>query len=105
MLDTMHPAVLDRMEIIEVGGYTVDEKKAILDSYLMPTAIKKAGLNKDIHNFSITNDAINTLLVNYCREPGVRSLQRHINKIMEKISFKLVEEGEHTKVEVNSDNL
>lgn len=52
MLDTLHPAVLDRMEIIEVGGYTFDEKKHILENYLLPEAIKKAGLTTQ-HNFEI----------------------------------------------------
>ena len=45
MLDTLHPAVLDRMEIIEVGGYTFQEKKQILERYLLPDAYLKAGLN------------------------------------------------------------
>ena len=44
MLDTLHPAVLDRMEIIEIAGYTHREKRHIMDSYLIPDAIKKAGL-------------------------------------------------------------
>ena len=47
MLDTMHPAILDRMEIIEVAGYTFNEKKHILDKYLLPQAIIKAGLTND----------------------------------------------------------
>jgi ATP-dependent Lon protease len=44
MLDTLHPAVLDRMEIIEIAGYTHREKRHIMDSYLIPEAINKAGL-------------------------------------------------------------
>ena len=48
MLDTLHPAVLDRMEIIELEGYTYDEKKHILQQYLLPEAIKKAGLENHI---------------------------------------------------------
>jgi len=49
MLDTLHPAVLDRMEIIEVAGYTQDEKAHIFDQYLLPGAIKAAGLG-DLKN-------------------------------------------------------
>ena len=45
MLDTLHPAVLDRMEIIEIAGYTHTEKRHIMDSYLIPEAIEKAGLS------------------------------------------------------------
>lgn len=49
MLDSLHPAVLDRMEIIEVAGYTFEEKKHILDKYLLPNAIKNAGLVEGTH--------------------------------------------------------
>lgn len=55
MLDTLHPAVLDRMEIIEVAGYTFDEKKHILKQYLLPEAIKKAGLENQIQKFKISD--------------------------------------------------
>lgn len=44
MLDTLHPAVLDRMEIIELSGYTHSEKRHIMDTYLIPEAIRNAGL-------------------------------------------------------------
>jgi len=51
MLDTLHPAVLDRMEIIEIAGYTANEKRHIYDEYLLPEAIKKAGLIEGVHKF------------------------------------------------------
>jgi ATP-dependent Lon protease len=51
MLDTLHPAVLDRMEIIEVAGYTFEEKNHILNKYLYPEAIQKAGLVEGTHQF------------------------------------------------------
>lgn len=51
MLDTLHPAVLDRMEIIEVAGYTFEEKKHILNKYLLPEALQKAGLIEGNHKF------------------------------------------------------
>lgn len=85
MLDTMHPALLDRMEIIHLAGYTYDEKKHILNKYLLPEAIKNAGLKINDHNFLITEDVKNYIIENYCREPGVRSLKRFINKITEKV--------------------
>ena len=53
MLDTLHPAVLDRMEIIEVAGYTFEEKRHILTKYLLPEAIQKAGLIEGTHKFEI----------------------------------------------------
>lgn len=74
MLDTMHPAVIDRMEIIEVGGYTFDEKRHILTEYLLPEALRKSGLIKDVHNFEIPENTRDFMIDYYCREPGVRSL-------------------------------
>jgi ATP-dependent Lon protease len=53
MLDTLHPAVLDRMEIIEIAGYTHNEKRHIMDSYLLPDAIKNSGLSNLQNNFEL----------------------------------------------------
>ena len=74
ILDTLHPAILDRMEIIEVSGYTYEEKRQILDKYLLPAAIEKAGLNHKSHSFSIPDDIKDFIIDKYCREPGVRPL-------------------------------
>ena len=94
-LDTMHPAVLDRMEIIEVAGYTFEEKQHILNKYLLPTAIDKAGLKMHEDKFEFSQEARDYLIENYCRSPGVRSLKKYTNQICEKIAFKLVEGAEH----------
>lgn len=56
ILETLHPALLDRMEIINIAGYTHAEKRHILDRYLLPEAIKNAGLDNGNHNYTITND-------------------------------------------------
>jgi Lon-like ATP-dependent protease len=89
-LDTLHPAVLDRMEIIEVAGYTHQEKRLILDNYLYPDAIKHAGLASHVDQVEIPSDVRDFIIENYAREAGVRSLKRHINRICEKIAFQLV---------------
>jgi ATP-dependent Lon protease len=78
MLDTMHPALLDRMEIIKIAGYTHKEKRHILDNYLMPKAIEHAGLKPGVHNFLIRSEVKDHIINNYAREPGVRSLQKYI---------------------------
>jgi len=78
------------MEIINVSGYTYNEKLKIYNGYLYPEAIKKAGLNTDIHKFEVSNEAWDKIINEYCWEPGVRGLQRYINTIMEKIAFKMV---------------
>ena len=92
-LSTLHPAVLDRMEIIEIAGYTHVEKLHILDNYLYPEAIKKAGLAFNDSNIKISSDVRNYIIENYAREAGVRSLKNFMNRICEKIAFKVVEGG------------
>lgn len=105
MLDTLHPAVLDRMEIIEVGGYTFDEKRHILNEYLLPEALQKAGLKEGEHNFEVPQSTRDYIIEYYCREPGVRSLKKYINKVCERIAFRIVEHGNQNKVVVTQDNL
>ncbi len=79
------------MEIIKVSGYTHNEKKHILDGYLMPQAIKNAGLDHGDYKFQITEEVKNHIIQNYSREPGMRSLKKFMNRICEKIAFELVE--------------
>lgn len=92
MLDTLHPAVLDRMEIIEVSGYTFEEKRHILNQYLLPQAISRAGLIEGEHKFEIPPAIRDYVIENYCREPGVRSLKKYMQKICEKMAYRIVEE-------------
>lgn len=103
-LDTLHPAVLDRMEIIEVGGYTFDEKKHILDEYLIPEALKKTGLKPE-HKFDLPEATKDFIIEMYCREPGVRSLKKYINKIFEKVAFKIVEGDNSAMITVDINNV
>jgi len=93
------------MEIIEVGGYTFEEKKHILRQYLLPEAIKKAGLKEGIHKFSIPEATQNYIIEYYCREPGVRGLKKYISKICERIAFNIVEKDNSEDVVVTEDNL
>jgi ATP-dependent Lon protease len=58
-----------------------------LDEHLFPEAIKNAGLNKEIHSFTFTEKVKDHIISNYCREPGVRSLKKYMNRIAEKIAF------------------
>ena len=70
--------------------------------YLIPQAITHSGVTKD--QIDVEDDIINLLTKYYCRESGVRSLQKHIEKIFRKVAFKLVKEG-LSHVNINSDNL
>jgi ATP-dependent Lon protease len=105
-LDNLHPALLDRMEIIHIAGYTHNEKRHILDKYLLPQAIKNAGiLNSDI-SFTITNEVKDYIIHNYCREPGVRSLKKYFNKISEKMAYQMVDNPEGIReIKVDIDNI
>ena len=82
------------MEIISIAGYTHKEKRHILDSYLYPDAIVKAGLSSKIAKIEFPAKLRDFVIESYAREPGVRSLKKHINRICEKIAFKVVESGE-----------
>jgi Lon-like ATP-dependent protease len=102
-LNNIQQPLYDRMEVIEVSGYTFNEKKFIFQKYLQPKAIKNSGLDTIINseNDSFTREIINVnntnmkfhidevtidkLINDYCRESGVRSLQRFTNRIYEKV--------------------
>ena len=62
----------------------------ILDDYLLPEAIKKAGLKEGLHQFKVSEEVKDLVIRDYCREPGVRSLKRLVNKITEKIAYNIV---------------
>jgi ATP-dependent Lon protease len=95
-LDTIPPALLDRMEVIEFSTYTSEEKKEIAKKYLAPKQTKEAGIEKYNIHFS---DAIVLEIINhYIREAGVRKLERRIGKICRKIAREVVN-GEFDKKE------
>jgi len=100
---TIPKVLLDRMEVIYVAGYTHAEKDHIFTKYLLPQAIDRAGLKGKEKEFEITLDAKKKMIEDYCREPGVRGLQRSIKRITEKIAYKMVNEEKDLKV--NEKNL
>lgn len=79
----IHPALLDRMEVIRLSGYTENEKVSIARKYLIPKQIKNNGLKKG--ELTITEPAIRDILRYYTREAGVRSLEREVSKICRKV--------------------
>lgn len=89
-LETIPRPLLDRMEIIELTGYVAEEKVKIAENYLSPSAKKSAGL--DNANVTITEDAVRSLMKHYCRESGVRSLKKNIEKIYRKAALNVVKE-------------
>ncbi|WP_374080468.1 S16 family serine protease [Bdellovibrio bacteriovorus] len=86
--------LLDRMEVVDLSGYTLDEKKQIALKYLWPKQIKEHGL--DENTLKITDEAMTKLLTHYTREAGVRDLQRKIATICKFMSLKAVKSTEAT---------
>ncbi|VEL37732.1 unnamed protein product [Protopolystoma xenopodis] len=77
-LSTIPGPLIDRMELIEVSGYVAEEKLAISQRYLLPQASSDSGLS--LEQCSITDSALQKLIRQYCRESGVRNLQKHIER-------------------------
>ncbi len=96
-------ALLDRMEVIRLSGYTEDEKINIAQRYLLTKQLKNNGLKKE--EISITEDALRDIVRYYTREAGVRSLERDISKICRKVVKSLVLKRRQSKVIVNAKNL
>jgi len=97
------PALLDRMEVIRLSGYTEDEKVNIATRYLLPKQIKNNGLKKE--ELSVAESAIRDIVRYYTREAGVRSLEREISKICRKVVKALVTKPTSGKIMVTAKNL
>ena len=97
-LDTIPRPLLDRMEIIELGSYTDEEKLMIAKDHLIPKQMQKHGLKKS--QLRISDDAIREIIRCYTRESGVRSLERSIAEICRKADMQLLTEEEKKRVSV-----
>ena len=90
-LGTIPPALLDRMELIEVSGYITEEKVEIAKRHLVPKELDNNGLKKEY--VKISKPALEYIIENYTRESGVRELEKKINKVMRKIALKSARDG------------
>ena len=86
-LGTIHPALLDRMEIISLTGYTEEEKMHIARRYLIPRQVTEHGLEPDA--FELTDEALREVIAEYTREAGVRNLERQIGAIARKVAARV----------------
>lgn len=101
-LSSIQPALLDRMEIIEVNGYTIEEKIEIAKKHLLPKQREMHGLqNKEV---TLSNKIIEKIIEEYTRESGVRGLEKKIGSIVRGIATKIVMEKPHA-ASVSSDNV
>ncbi len=102
-LDTVPRPLLDRMEIIELGSYTDEEKLMIAKDHLIPKQMKKHGLKKA--QLRITDDALREIISCYTRESGVRTLERSIGEICRKADMRILAQEEPKKITINGKNL
>ena len=101
-VDTIPGPLLDRMELIEISGYTEEEKLQIAIRYLIPKRLKANGLGEG--DVTFTEGAIRAIIEGYTREAGVRSLERNIDAVCRKIAVK-VAEGASAKKKVTAESL
>jgi ATP-dependent Lon protease len=97
------PALLDRMEVIRLSGYTEDEKTSIALKYLLPKQMKSNGIRDN--ELEVTEAAVRDIVRYYTREAGVRSLERELSKICRKVVKSLLLGEIQPKVVVEPDNL
>ena len=102
-LDTVPRPLLDRMEIIELGSYTDEEKLMIAKNHLIPKQLQKHGLKKS--QLRITEDAIREIISCYTRESGVRNLERAFGDICRKAAIQFVAEEPPKRLTVTGSNL
>jgi ATP-dependent Lon protease len=101
-MDTIPKPLLDRMEVIQLPGYIMEEKLEIAKRFLIPNQMKEHGLTKQEVN--INKGAIEDTVDKYAREAGVRNLEKNIRKIMRKTTLRIAE-GDVNKVSITKKNL
>src|SRR5690242_19935822 len=97
------PALLDRMEVIRLSGYTEDEKLNIATRYLLPKQIKNHGLKEN--ELTVSESALRDITRYYTREAGVRAMEREISKICRKVVKALLLKSDQKKIVINGRNL
>lgn len=100
-LDTIHPALRDRMEVIEINGYTLEEKVEIAKKHLIPRQKKEHGLKSKDVNFHTS--ALKKIIDQYTRESGVRMLEQKIGAVVRRIAKSVAMEEEYKKTITDED--
>jgi len=101
--DTIDRALLDRMEVIEVPSYTLEEKVQIAKRHLLPKQMENHGLKKS--QMRVSEKTLAAMVDSYTREAGVRTLERVIGKLCRKVTLKFVEDPERTAITVKQTDL
>jgi ATP-dependent Lon protease len=103
VLHTIPQALRDRMEVLQLAGYTEQEKVEIAKRFLVPKAVEGAGLTTE--NLIFQDESIQTIIQRYTREAGVRNLEREISSICRKVARKVVVEGKEFKEDVSAEKV
>ncbi len=103
VLHTIPQALRDRMEVLQLAGYTEQEKVEIAKRFLVVKAVEGAGLTSE--NIIFQDESIQTIIQRYTREAGVRNLEREISSICRKVARKVVSEGKTYKEDVNGEKV
>ncbi|MFL7791030.1 MAG: endopeptidase La [Anaerolineae bacterium] len=103
LLDPIPAPLKDRMEILQLSGYTETEKVNIAQGYLIPRQLRENGLRKSELSFS--NGALRQIIRDYTREAGVRNFEREIGKVCRKVVTKIAEENNSESVKVTKNNV
>ena len=103
MVDTIPGPLLDRMEIIRLDGYTEDEKVAIARHHLVGRQLERAALGAD--EVVVTDGALRTVVADYTREAGVRSLERELGRLLRKVAARIAAHEAETPLTVDSDDV
>ena len=98
-VETIPYPLLDRMEIIEINGYTEEEKLQIAKRYLIPKQLKQNGITDK--KCQITDEAIREIIESYTKEAGVRNLEREIASVVRKVATKIAEDSKTRKQTIN----
>ncbi len=103
VIHTIPPPLRDRMEIIRIAGYTLPEKEAIAEKFLVPKQIAQHGLGESAVSF--TPEAIRTVIERYTREAGVRNLEREIAGVCRKVARRVVTDGAQGEIVVRGEDV
>ncbi len=103
VLHTIPQALRDRMEVLQLAGYTEQEKTEIAKRFLVPRAVEGAGLTAA--NITFTDEAIQAVINRYTREAGVRNLERELSSICRKIARRVVTDGKDFSEEITADRV